>query len=63
MGKTVGNAGNRATPSGEGGGIMCRKCGCRHVPVVATRRRRGQVVRKRVCRHCGHKMVTREKMG
>ena len=42
-------------------GLACSKCGCRDLRVYYTRPRRGGViVRVRVCRHCGKRIVTRE---
>jgi DNA-directed RNA polymerase subunit RPC12/RpoP len=38
-------------------GIKCPRCGCRHLDVYDTRRRNGRVVRKRSCRHCGHRPI------
>lgn len=44
-------------------GIRCRSCGCRHMPVFSTRRRPNQIIRIRVCRFCGKRNLTREKLG
>jgi DNA-directed RNA polymerase subunit RPC12/RpoP len=41
-------------------GIKCSRCGCRHLLVVYTRPRDGHIVRGKVCRHCGKKILTRE---
>ncbi len=41
-------------------GIECPRCGCRHLPVLYTRRRFGRIVRVRRCRHCGRRVVTSE---
>lgn len=41
-------------------GLACSKCGCRHLPVYYTRERRGYILRVRTCRHCGHRVTTRE---
>lgn len=42
-------------------GPECRTCGCRHLPVHATRRHGSCIVRIRYCRNCGARLVTREK--
>lgn len=42
-------------------GLECRQCGCHHFRVVATRPGNGYIVRHRFCRHCGTRMITREK--
>lgn len=55
--------GNRGTPDGDGPGLECRRCGCRHLYVVETRKRSGQIMRIRRCRHCGQRLITREKAG
>ncbi len=44
-------------------GLVCRKCGCRHFYTVYTRPKPGCVLRLKECRHCGHRMVTRERAG
>lgn len=41
-------------------GFECRNCGCRHFYVVYTRLAERGVTRVRACRHCGHRIVTRE---
>ena len=43
------------------GGLVCRKCGCRHFGVVYTRPKIGHIVRLRECRHCGRRVLTRER--
>lgn len=43
-----------------GDGIECPRCGCAWVPVLWTRDRAGIRVRRRECRHCGRRFVTRE---
>lgn len=50
-------------------GIRCPKCGCRHVPydkhAVAqthTLGPRQSIRRRRVCRHCGHRFTTYERV-
>jgi len=42
-------------------GIACPGCGCPHLPVQYTRHRFGHTVRIRRCRHCGRRVITREK--
>jgi transcriptional regulator NrdR family protein len=42
-------------------GLVCRRCGCRHLFVVYTRRRATGVIRRRECRHCGYRMTTWER--
>ena len=42
-------------------GIACPKCGCRHLPVRYTRQRAGFIQRVRECRHCGRRLITRER--
>ena len=44
-------------------GLVCRKCGCRHLPVRNTIRKGGRIVRYRVCRNCGATMTTTESTG
>ena len=41
-------------------GVVCRHCGCRHLPVYYTRHQNGRILRLRECRHCGRRLVTRE---
>jgi Zn ribbon nucleic-acid-binding protein len=44
-----------------GGGLECPKCGCRHFRTLHTwQRQAGFVLRRKACRHCGHRMTTRE---
>ena len=43
-------------------GLVCPKCGCRHLLVVYTRPQAGGILRVRSCRHCGKRIVTRERM-
>lgn len=43
------------------GGLECRACGCRHLPVYKTRRRGKTIVRYRQCRHCQKTMTTTER--
>jgi ribosomal protein L40E len=42
-------------------GLVCRRCGCRHFETVYTRPKLGCILRLRQCRHCGYRMVTRER--
>ena len=42
-------------------GLQCRKCGGCASAVLYTRRRFGCVIRSRKCKHCGQRMVTRER--
>ena len=43
-------------------GLECRKCGCRHLRVLYTRRAfGGRIVRRRECRNCGKRLSTWEK--
>jgi len=42
-------------------GIECTECGCRHLYVIQTYRRRDTVYRRRECRSCGKRMTTRER--
>jgi len=44
-------------------GLECPQCGCRHFRVLYVRPRRGYIVRRRECRYCGHRVVTREQIG
>jgi transcriptional regulator NrdR family protein len=42
-------------------GIRCPRCGCRHFKTSHTEPLRdGRVRRRKVCRHCGRKVVTFE---
>lgn len=44
-------------------GVSCPDCGCEHLPVYYTRRRRGgKIIRVRICRHCGRKVLTTERV-
>ncbi len=44
-------------------GLECPKCGCRDLRAYYTRPRPGYILRKRICRHCGNDVVTRERIG
>jgi len=47
---------------GQGGaGIACRRCGCRDLRVLYTRRQGERIMRRRACRHCGERTTTYEK--
>ncbi len=41
-------------------GLVCPKCECRHFETTHTERLDGRIRRRRVCRHCGHKLTTFE---
>lgn len=44
-------------------GLRCRHCGCGHFYVIYTRRAwGGKLVRRRECRHCGHRITTCERV-
>ena len=43
-------------------GLACIRCGCRHLPVVYTRPKAGHILRLRECRHCGRRIITRERV-
>jgi hypothetical protein len=47
----------------DGVGLVCHKCGCRHFETVYTRPKPGCILRRKECRHCGHRIVTRERAG
>lgn len=45
-----------------GAGLECPKCGCRHFRVLYTRPGgKGNIRRRRECRHCGRRLTTVEK--
>jgi len=47
----------------EGRGLCCRKCGCRDLRVIYTRRIGGaRLQRRRECRYCGTRMTTSERI-
>lgn len=46
---------------GQPGGIVCPRCGCRDWRVYYTRQRADAVLRSKVCRHCGMKIITNER--
>jgi transcriptional regulator NrdR family protein len=41
-------------------GLRCPRCGCGHFYVTHTERLRLRIRRRRVCRHCGRRIVTFE---
>lgn len=43
-------------------GVHCVKCGCRHCPVLDTRRQGKWTTRRRRCRNCGFQFRTREQV-
>lgn len=50
-------------PQAEPVGVQCPACGCRHLPVQYTRSRfGGKVVRCRICRNCGKRILTVERV-
>ena len=56
-----------ASPAGEvevapDVGLECPVCGCRHFETTQTRPRPGIILRRKACRHCGHRITTREKI-
>ncbi len=52
---------NAARPARDELGISCPRCGCRHFRTTHTEPLRdGRVRRRKVCRHCGRKVVTFE---
>ncbi len=51
----------RATAPRPPRGIECPSCGCRHFYTTHTEPLRdGRIRRRKVCRHCGRKIVTYE---
>lgn len=46
--------------NGQKLGLVCRACGCQHFRVVYLRRLAGAILRRRECRHCGKRVMTRE---
>lgn len=48
-------------PTRDEPGIRCPRCGCRHFYTTNTEPLRdGRIRRRKVCRHCGRKVVTFE---
>lgn len=41
-------------------GLICPRCGCRHFYVTHTERVGTRIRRRRVCRHCGRRIITWE---
>ena len=52
---------NFSGKDGDGKGLACRKCGCRHFRVVYTRPGPDTIRRLRECRHCGRRVMTTER--
>lgn len=52
---------NQTRGKREESGIVCPQCGCRHFNTTHTEPlRNGRIRRRKVCRHCGRKIVTFE---
>ena len=48
----------------EGGvGLRCPRCGCAHLIVETTRQQFDERKRYRICRNCGQKVKTYERIG
>lgn len=43
-------------------GLSCPKCGCRDLRAYYTRAKTNYILRKRICRHCNHAILTRERI-
>ena len=43
-------------------GLACPNCGCRHLEVYYTRDGLQIIKRVRICRHCGRRIPTQEKI-
>jgi hypothetical protein len=43
-------------------GLRCRKCNCADFRTLETRKHMDKIVRRRVCRHCGWRVTTSEKI-
>lgn len=41
--------------------LRCPSCHCEHLPVQYTRHQLGHIMRVRKCRHCGRRVITRER--
>ncbi len=54
-------ANTASAPAEEQVGLVCPKCGCQHLPVYYSRPKKGYILRVRACRHCGRRVVTRER--
>ncbi len=51
----------QAKPSPSERGICCPRCGCRHFKTTHTEPLRdGRIRRRKICRHCGRRIVTFE---
>jgi len=48
------------TPQPEG--LECPACGCRHLPVLYTRRHPRRIKRVRECRNCGRRVTSFERI-
>ena len=46
----------------DGKGLTCGKCGCRHFRTPHTRPQPDGILRERVCRNCGKRVLTKEKV-
>ena len=59
--RELGPDGKRVPPPAAVAGLVCSKCGCADWHTLSTRRRPGGfIIRRRACRHCGHRVTTRE---
>lgn len=47
-------------PGSREGGVKCPNCGCRHMPVWATRNEANRIKRIRRCRNCPTEIITYE---
>ena len=47
----------------ESVGLRCPKCGCRHLTVETVRQQFDEAKRYRVCRNCGARVKTYERIG
>lgn len=57
----VGGSDGEASPP-PAGGLECPKCGCRHFLTLRTEPRKWGILRRKACRHCGHRVTTRERL-
>jgi len=53
---------DHAAEKGDDVGLKCPRCACRHFYTVNTKRLRGWIRRRKVCRNCGRKIRTRERL-
>lgn len=44
----------------ESGGVACPRCGCRDLRTDKTIQQKTRTIRYRHCRHCGHKVLTKQ---